>query len=124
VGFVSAVKKALVLDFFNFKGRASRSEFWWFQLFVILTEAVFSILIAILPAVLGNTGAKVGIVLFVILLNGIAIPTVAVTVRRLHDLDRSGRWLLLAGVPIIGPILLLVWWCTRGSPGPNSYGDA
>ena len=50
------------------------------------------------------------------------VPGLAVSVRRLHDLDRSGWWLLLGFVPVIGPVVLLVWCCSRGMEGPNQFG--
>ena len=53
---------------------------------------------------------------------GLFLPGLAVAVRRLHDVDRSGWWLLLAFVPLIGIIVLIVWWCTEGTRGPNRFG--
>jgi hypothetical protein len=50
------------------------------------------------------------------------LPGIAVGVRRLHDVDRSGWWLLLAFIPLVGTIILIVWFCTRGTPGPNRFG--
>jgi uncharacterized membrane protein YhaH (DUF805 family) len=52
------------------------------------------------------------------------LPGVAVMVRRLHDIDRSGWWWLIAFIPLVGAILLIVWLCTRGTPGPNRFGPA
>ena len=52
----------------------------------------------------------------------VLLPGIAVGVRRLHDLDRIGWWLLLAFVPLVGTIILIVWFCTRGTPGPNRFG--
>jgi uncharacterized membrane protein YhaH (DUF805 family) len=50
------------------------------------------------------------------------LPSLALAVRRLHDLDRTGWWLLLALIPLIGEIILLIWFCTRGTVGPNRFG--
>lgn len=53
---------------------------------------------------------------------GLLIPSIAVATRRLHDIDRSGWWQLLLFVPLVGWIVLLVWYCTRGNVGPNRFG--
>ena len=53
----------------------------------------------------------------------ILLPTIAVSVRRLHDLNKSGWWYLLVLIPIIGPIVLIVWFIKRGTDGPNAYGE-
>jgi len=50
------------------------------------------------------------------------VPAVSVTIRRIHDVDRTGWWVLIAFVPIIGAILLLIWFCQRGTQGPNKFG--
>ena len=50
------------------------------------------------------------------------LPTFAVTIRRLHDLDRSGWWIFLSFVPLVGAIILLIWFCTKGTSGPNRFG--
>jgi uncharacterized membrane protein YhaH (DUF805 family) len=92
--------------------RACRSEYWYWFLFVVLGQ----IATAIIDSVIG-VQLTTGIFSLVVLLPGIAVG-----VRRLHDLDRSGWWLLLAFVPLIGTIILIVWFCTRGTPGPNRFG--
>lgn len=102
----------------NFQGRASRSEFWLFGLIVFL----ISVVTAILDVALGfaDEGALVltGIVSLVHI-----IPQVAVSVRRLHDIDKSGWWLLV-GMIGIGVIILLVLFCLQSTPGPNRFGPA
>lgn len=100
----------------EFSGRSSRSEYWLFTLFYVLTY----LLLAAVGSVL--FGADKWGILSGIFALGSMIPSIAVTVRRLHDSNRSGWnyfWLLL---PIIGGIILLVFMCMRGTPGPNSYG--
>jgi uncharacterized membrane protein YhaH (DUF805 family) len=91
----------------DFTGRAPRSEYWWFVLFVFL--------VSLIVAVLGPT--RVFIFHLAVLL-----PQLAVGARRLHDTDRSGFWLLLGLVPLIGPIVLLIWFCQKSDPVINSYG--
>jgi uncharacterized membrane protein YhaH (DUF805 family) len=51
------------------------------------------------------------------------LPSLAVAVRRLHDIDRTGWWILLWFIPIIGWIILIIWHCTAGTPGPNRFGQ-
>ena len=96
----------------NFKTRSSRSAYWWFWLFGAIAIAVG----VILDAVLGS-----GQVVSVIVALALVIPNLAVAVRRLHDTGRSGWWLLIGLLPLIGAIVLLVFYLT-GSDGPNEYG--
>jgi len=101
-------------NYVNFRGRAARSEFWYWTLFSVIA----SIVGALIDSVLGTLGLSlvqnlVGLALF--------LPGLAVSVRRLHDLDRTGWWMLIA-LTVIGIILLIVWDCMRGTPGPNRFG--
>jgi uncharacterized membrane protein YhaH (DUF805 family) len=50
------------------------------------------------------------------------LPSLGVSIRRLHDIGRTGWWILLSFVPIVGIIVLIIWWCQKGEPGPNAYG--
>ena len=96
-----------------FSGRASRKEFWMFYLFNI----IFAIVAGILDYILGTRG------LFSSLYNlAVFIPELAVTVRRLHDVGKSGWMLLILLIPIIGVIWLLVLLVTDSNPGENKYG--
>jgi len=96
----------------DFSGRSSRSEVWWWLLFSIIAQLV--------AAVLDGAGSA-GILIIIIYL-GLLLPTLAVQVRRLHDLDRSGWWILISFIPILGAIILLVWFCTKGTEGENRFG--
>jgi uncharacterized membrane protein YhaH (DUF805 family) len=98
----------------NFQGRAPRPEYWWFILFVALVNACFSAL----AAGLASDGVRLvgGLVAL-----AFSVPSMAVGVRRLHDVDRSGWWLLIGLVPLIG-FVLLVWACSRGTRGDNRFG--
>ncbi|WP_417629010.1 DUF805 domain-containing protein [Pararhodobacter aggregans] len=101
--------------FVTFQGRAPRSEYWYWVLFVLLGTIVFS---AADYAVLGNSNGLIsGIFSLVILL-----PGLAVSVRRLHDIGRSGWWLLLSLIPLIGIIILIVWMIRESDPGDNEFG--
>ena len=110
--FVPAVKQVLQ-KYVVFTGRASRSEYWWFFLFSNL--ALWTAQIA--GGMIGDSGVLSGIVTLALFL-----PALAVGVRRLHDIDRSGWWALLVLLPLIGLIVLIVWNCFRGTPGPNRFG--
>ena len=96
----------------DFNGRARRQEYWLFFLLNIILFFAVTILTAF--------SEIFGILYFYTL--GFIIPSIAVTVRRLHDINRSGLWLFLALVPLIGPIVLFIWYVTDGTPGDNDYG--
>lgn len=99
-------------NYAGFGGRARRAEYWQFALVnVIALIALFVIDLAI--------GSTVPYLLY-----GLAalVPSLAVGVRRLHDTDRSGWWLLIALVPLVGAIVLLVFLCTAGTRDTNKYG--
>ncbi len=98
-----------------FSSRASRSEYWFFALFEVLLMIATGVADAF---AIGNpSGPFSGIASLIILL-----PALAVTVRRLHDTDRSGWWILIPLVPIIGSIVLIVMLCRRGTEGANRFG--
>ncbi|MBZ9599145.1 MULTISPECIES: DUF805 domain-containing protein [Streptomyces] len=97
----------------TFSGRARRQEYWMFFLF----QMAVVIVLAILDAVIGAGSLIVGLYALATL-----VPTLALTVRRLHDLGKSGAWYFIAFVPLIGGIWLLVLTATAGQPQPNQYG--
>ncbi|GLZ50250.1 hypothetical protein Acsp06_64350 [Actinomycetospora sp. NBRC 106375] len=110
----------------DFSGRARRTEFWMFVLF----NAIAYIVLALIDVLIGTasftstgTGFSFGGGLLSGLYSlGVLIPSLAVAVRRLHDTDRTGWWLLIGLVPIVGGIVLLVFYCIEGTRGPNQYG--
>lgn len=110
--FPEAVRSCLT-KYVEFRGRASRSEYWWFALFVAIVDFVFRII----DNVIGNPilGSLVSLALL--------LPGLAVAARRLHDTDRSAWWLLLILVPVVGWIVLLVFYVLP-STGPNAHGPA
>lgn len=102
----------------QFSGRARRSEYWYFTLFNIIA----SILLVIVDAAFGTLNAEAGMGLLGGLYTlAVLIPSLAVSVRRLHDTDRSGWWLLLALIPLVG-LVLLVFMASDSSPGQNRFG--
>ena len=112
--FVTAVKTCILQKYMDFNGRAIRSEYWWFALFYLVPNVICSVLDEL---VFGGLP-----VLQVILLISLLLPIISVTIRRLHDTDRSGWWLLLVLVPVIGTVVLLIFMCLRGTSGPNRFG--
>jgi uncharacterized membrane protein YhaH (DUF805 family) len=106
----------------DFTGRASRSEYWLFALFILLAALGLAAIDQVLVLIGARAVALLPAALYVILLLGSLVPSVAVTFRRLHDIDRSAWWLLISFVPFIGAIVLLVFYCLPGTPGPNRFG--
>lgn len=110
-------KKVFLNNYANFEGRARRSEYWYYALFnFILTMTAY--IISFVFIFFGGF-----LLWFFIICYGLAtiIPTMAAQVRRLHDTNKSGWWLLIAFIPF-GAIVLLVFYFTEGDRGPNQYG--
>jgi uncharacterized membrane protein YhaH (DUF805 family) len=113
---VEAYKKAL-RHYADFGGRAARREFWLYTLMLFLMLAASSIIEgAILQGITGGA-----ITLLINLFH--IVPSIAVSARRLHDIGKSGWWLFLMLIPLVGSIILLVFYCTR-SRGGNEYGPS
>jgi uncharacterized membrane protein YhaH (DUF805 family) len=105
----------------DFQGRSRRKEYWMFQLGIFVAYIVAAVFIGIVGAALGDTAAGIVILPLFLVIAGIIVPALAVTVRRLHDQDKSGWWILINFVPF-GGIVLLVFMCLEGTNGPNQYG--
>ena len=102
-----------------FSGRARRKEYWFFVLF----NFIFAVVLAFIDGMIGTFDPETGYgVLSGIYGLVVIIPGIAVTIRRLHDTDRSGWWLLILFIPLIGAIWLLVLMIIDGTPGENQYG--
>ena len=124
IGFVDAVKKAVIHNYANFNGRASRSEYWWFFLFGFLAVIPAMILGGLTGIVLIDAGAGISYGPFYVLTGlGFLLPGISVMVRRLHDSGRSGWWYFIGLVPCVGFIILLVFLIQDGQPHPNDYGE-
>lgn len=96
----------------TFSGRTSRSGYWWFYLFYVLVLVGATIVDAVIKVPI-----LTGLAVLALLL-----PSLAVLVRRLHDTDHSGWWILISFIPLVGTIVLLVFACTDSGP-PNKHGD-
>ena len=108
-------------EYFNFEGRASRAEFWWFTLVLYAIQ----IGIVVLDTVLGTFSPGLQLLSTAVLwIHGLGtlIPYLAVATRRLHDTGRSGWWVLIILVPLVGWIPLLIFLLQPTDPRPNSYG--
>jgi uncharacterized membrane protein YhaH (DUF805 family) len=110
--FSEAVKSGFD-NYANFTGRASRAAFWWWFLFGVLVGIAANIL----DAIFGSYPVFSGIAGLALLL-----PDLAIGVRRLHDTGRTGWWLLIALIPLIGFIVLLIFYLEQGDEGENEYG--
>ena len=93
-------------NYVKFNGRGSRSEYWWFMLFFWLLLLVTTLIYEFLGT---------------LTMLGLLLPNLGASVRRLHDVDKSGWWLLIGLVPLIGPLLLLYWTVLPGTDGSNEY---
>lgn len=105
---------SVLKNYVTFDGRARRTEYWMFILF----NCIISIVLSLLDGVLGTTPLLSAVYSLAVLL-----PSIAVSIRRLHDTDRSGWWLLIALIPLIGAIVLLVFFCLEGTRDGNRFGS-
>ena len=116
--------KAFWSNYSNFKGRSRRSEYWFIELFLVITNVVVAVVdLALMnwdvDRFIANGGG--GIVGLIWILATI-VPAIAVLIRRLHDTNRSGWWALICLVPIAGAIVLLVFTVEDSNKGDNRYG--
>ena len=112
--YMQALKKYAV-----FSGRARRKEYWFFALWYLIIMIGLAIIDGVLGLHIGGAG-----VLQTLYGLAILIPSLAVTVRRLHDTGRTGWWVLIVLIPIIGFIVLLVFMCLDSEPGENQHGPS
>lgn len=106
-----SVETVVFKNYVNFEGRATRPEYWWFT----LAYAIVNIILSLIP--------RVGTILSGILGLAVLIPSIGVGVRRLHDINKSGWWLLISLIPIVGAIILILWLVKPSDNGENQYGE-
>ena len=111
MSFTEAIQDGFA-HYTNFQGRASRAAYWWWFLFAIIVAVVANIVDSAIEAPIFTTITGLGLLL----------PGLSVAIRRLHDTNRSGWWILIGLIPLIGFIVLLVFYIQQGDAGPNEYG--
>lgn len=118
MGFTEAVSSCFS-KYVTFSGRAARSEMWWFVLFSVIGSVVLGVVDSVVFGMMsGNMGLLGGIFSLALL-----CPSISVAVRRLHDTNRSGWWYWIVLVPMVGAIVLIVFFVSKGTDGPNDFGD-
>ncbi len=128
MGFGNSIRLGFI-GYFNFSIRSSRSEYWWWILFWVLGGIIATVVNSIVfgPTIeqsnFGGTmtrydGGIFGSIFSLVVL----IPTIAVSCRRLHDINMSGWWLLIVLIPLIGVLILLYWFVKTGDDGMNRFG--
>lgn len=130
MNFTEAVR-SVYSKYATFSGRARRSEYWWWFLFSIIAAIVIGIVEGALGLGQGSMmhggagfeASYTGGPLSIIWSLANFLPALAVGVRRLHDTDRSGWWLLIGLIPLIGFIVLIVFFASRGNTGTNRFGE-
>ncbi len=130
MNFTEAVSRVF-RNYVTFSGRARRSEYWWWALYMVITGTVVGIIeysLGLGTGVVSSGGGSFSATYNVGPLGGIwflmhFLPSLAVTVRRLQDTDRSDWWFLIVFIPLIGFIMLIVWFTSKGTAGPNRFGE-
>ncbi|MBF9057568.1 DUF805 domain-containing protein [Rhodobacterales bacterium HKCCSP123] len=117
--FMTAIRTCFG-KYLDFSDRAQRSEFWWFALFSVAGSFILRFIDGILFGwmVMGHDISVLSALFGLIMI----IPSIAVAVRRLHDLDMSGWWYLLVFIPFVGALVLIYFFVQRGTVGPNRFG--
>lgn len=120
--FADAIKTCFA-KFVTFRGRASRSEYWKFYLFVVIGIFTGVVVIGSIGPIIPDDSSRRVLVLAVFsTILVLMVPFTSVTVRRLHDIEYSGWMYWVQIIPVLGAIVFLVWMCTKGTDGDNDYG--
>ena len=106
----------------DFSGRARRTEYWMFTLFNVII--IFALALVMTAGIAAGSSflSVIGIVLYYGYALAIIVPSLAVGVRRLHDIGKSGWYYFIGFIPLVGAIILLVWFCQDSQAGENEYG--
>ena len=110
---IAIVKRVFLEKYCDFKGRANRAEFWWAFLAYFIVNAI-----------LGVIPGTVGLIIRIIWWLATLLPVLGVGARRLHDINKSGWYWLIGLIPLVGEIILIIWWAKEGDAGENQYGPA
>jgi len=114
--YIEALKKYAV-----FSGRSRRKEYWYFALFNLIITIVLTLIDSSIGTLDSNSGYGV---LNTIYSLGVLLPGLGVSIRRLHDIGRSGWWLLIGFIPLVGAIVLIIFFVKDSQPGENQYGPS
>ena len=112
----------------DFSGRSRRKEYWMFVLLIVIVAIVFGMFTGGFAAMMDPTGVAAdgamgaGSIIMILFYLAILIPAIAVQVRRFHDQDKSGWFVLLGFIPFVGGIIVLVFMCLEGTKGENRFG--
>ena len=117
--------KSVFSKYADFSGRATRSEYWYFYLFNFLVVMVyfFAVITTAVTSGIDSSALSYLQAIYAIYALGVMIPSLAVTVRRLHDTGHSGWWIFLNLLLVIGSIVLFIWFITDSDPDTNEYGE-
>jgi uncharacterized membrane protein YhaH (DUF805 family) len=110
--------------YFTWRGRSTRAEFWyWFLSGVLVFSFVVALMGFLVPVMPVGSGEYLSYI-WLIYVCVILLPTLSVQIRRLHDTDHNGWWVLFGWIPIIGTIVILIWLCRKGTEGTNRFGES
>lgn len=110
VSFGDAIKMAFE-KYAQFQGRSSRSEYWFFVLFCYIVELVAGCI------------SVISVWLSVVASLALFIPQLAIVWRRMHDIGKGGGWYFINLIPLVGPIIFLIWCCKESEPAANRFGE-
>lgn len=116
-------KKAVFENYANFSGRARRKEYWYCCLTLFILNMLMQVVSAISSVESSSSILVLGLSIVLLLAYMcLIIPNISLSIRRLHDIGKSGWYLLIGFIPLVGGIILLVWFCREGETGPNKWG--
>ena len=115
VGFIDAIKLAFK-NYINFNGRSRRSEYWWFVLFNLIIQIIIIILANLITKNLMFLSYIYSLIIF--------LPGLGLVIRRLHDIGKSGWYIFIAFIPIVGVFILLYFFCLDSENQSNEYGES
>lgn len=118
MGFSEAIS-TVFSKYAVFEGRARRSEYWYFTLFNVIVEVVLGLLLQFTQ---GKSGSMIFILINAAYSLAVLIPSLAVAWRRLHDIGKPGYFYFIGLIPLVGTILMLLWYTRDSEPGTNMYG--
>ncbi len=112
-----------IKNYVNFSGRARRKEYWMFFLFNMIFGTVAAIIDRIIGSDIAFMGVRLGYgVIGIAYSTFVLIPSLSISFRRLHDIDKSAGWLFIGLIPVVGAIWLFVYSILAGTPGDNRFG--